>query len=75
MKNLQKFSRCSLVEALEAGSLHPAEAIGLQGIKGSLDFGCDADFIMMDQNEMNLLSTWIAGSCVYEVNETSQGRS
>jgi N-acetylglucosamine-6-phosphate deacetylase len=49
VKNLQKFSRCSLVEALEAASLHPAEAIGLHGKKGTLDFGADADFIMIDQ--------------------------
>lgn len=49
VKNLQKFSRCSLVEALEAASLHPAAAIGLTGIKGSLAFGSDADFIMIDQ--------------------------
>ena len=66
VKNLQKFSRCSLVEALEAASLHPAAAVGLDGVKGSLDFGSDADFIMIDQDEMQLLSTWIAGSCVYK---------
>ena len=53
-------------EALEAASLHPAAAVGLDGVKGSLDFGSDADFIMIDQDEMQLLSTWIAGSCVYK---------
>jgi len=37
------------VEALEAASLHPAAAIGLAGIKGCLNYGADADFILIDQ--------------------------
>lgn len=63
-----KFTQCSLVEALEAATLHPAEVIGKSGIKGTLDFGADADFVIIDQQEMNLMSTWIAGSCVYRSN-------
>ena len=35
--------RCSIVEALEAASLYPAEALGLQDQKGSLKPGADAE--------------------------------
>jgi N-acetylglucosamine-6-phosphate deacetylase len=39
--------------------------LGIQHQKGNLSFGCDADFIMLDDN-LKVLSTWIAGDCVYE---------
>lgn len=57
-------TRCSLVEALEVSSLHPAQALGLQRQKGALDFGADADLVVLD-DALNVLSTWIAGECVY----------
>lgn len=33
---------CSVESALEAASLHPAQLLGLEKTKGSLDFGADA---------------------------------
>ncbi|KAK0159847.1 hypothetical protein PV327_010914 [Microctonus hyperodae] len=55
---------CSIVHALEAATLHPAKVIGIQSWKGVLDFGADADFIMLSDDLM-ILSTWIAGKRVY----------
>lgn len=55
---------CSVVEALEAATLHPARALQIETVKGVLNFGADADFILLD-NDLMLLSTWIAGECVY----------
>ncbi|KAK0088503.1 hypothetical protein PV325_011804 [Microctonus aethiopoides] len=55
---------CSIVHALEAATLHPARVIGIQSRKGVLDFGADADFVMLSDDLM-VLSTWIAGNCVY----------
>ncbi|XP_063989308.1 N-acetylglucosamine-6-phosphate deacetylase isoform X2 [Diachasmimorpha longicaudata] len=55
---------CSVVDALEAATLHPAKALGLETHKGVLDFGADADFIMLNDN-LDVLSTWIAGERVY----------
>lgn len=55
---------CSIVDALEAATLHPARVIGIQSLKGVLDFGADADFVMLTDDLM-VLSTWIAGKCVY----------
>ncbi|XP_066600102.1 N-acetylglucosamine-6-phosphate deacetylase isoform X2 [Prorops nasuta] len=54
---------CSIVEALEAATLHPARALGIEKTKGVLDFGADADFVMLNEN-LELLSTWIAGQRV-----------
>lgn len=34
-----RYSRCSLVEALEVASLHPARALGIEKRKGTLDVG------------------------------------
>lgn len=59
-----KFSRCSVVEALEAASLHPAAALGLAS-KGTLDYGADADLVMLRPGDLGVVSTWIAGQCVY----------
>lgn len=56
---------CSSVEALESASLHAAEVLGIEKRKGTLDFGADADFLILD-NELHILSTWIAGECVWK---------
>ena len=69
VQNMIQGARCSLVEALEAASLHPAQAIGIQHKKGSLDYGTDADFIMIDQDKMSIESTWIAGEKVYSASD------
>lgn len=62
---LMKSTGCSKVEALEAASLHPAEVVGIQDKKGTLEFGTDADFVLLD-DDLHVLSTWIAGECVWE---------
>lgn len=56
---------CSITDALEAATLHPAEALGIEKVKGTLNYGADADFILLDQT-LDLWSTWIAGECVYQ---------
>ncbi|KAF7412211.1 N-acetylglucosamine-6-phosphate deacetylase [Vespula maculifrons] len=55
---------CSVVEALEAATLHPARALKIESKKGVLNFGADADFVLLNDN-LELLSTWISGDCVY----------
>ncbi|KAG0443499.1 hypothetical protein HPB47_014847 [Ixodes persulcatus] len=57
---LQKSTGCSTVEALESASLHPAEVLGIADRKGTLDFGAEADFVMLD-GDLHVTSTWIAG--------------
>lgn len=61
-------SACSVVEALEAASLHPARALGIEAHKGTLNFGSDADFVMLSDN-LHVKSTWIAGKCVFQAGD------
>lgn len=53
-------SGCSAIEALEAASLKPAQILGIQTMKGSLQIGCDADLILVDEH-LHIHSTYIAG--------------
>lgn len=62
----KKSSRCSIVECLEAASLHPASALGLEASKGTLNFGADADLVILDLDSLAVKSTWIGGKKVYE---------
>ncbi|KAG5898305.1 hypothetical protein JTB14_022994 [Gonioctena quinquepunctata] len=55
---------CGPEYALEAASLHAAMVLGIERTKGTLDFGADADFIVLD-DKFEILSTWIAGECVH----------
>ena len=59
------FAACSVVTALEAATLHPAQAVGIQDTKGTLKFGADADFVFLGE-DLNVWSTWIAGECVFQ---------
>lgn len=61
----KRASRCSLVYAIEAASLHPAKCLGIEARKGTLNYGGDADFVFLD-DELMVKSTWIAGDCVFE---------
>lgn len=58
------FVGCSVVEALEAATLHPARTLGIERVKGVLNYGADADLVMLNNN-LELLSTWISGERVY----------
>lgn len=60
----QRETDCTKEYALEVASLHPARVMGIDTKKGTLNFGSDADFILLD-DELNVLSTWINGDCVY----------
>lgn len=62
---LKFFSGCGVEYALEAASLHPALALGIDNRKGTLNYGNDADFIMLTDG-LDVLSTWIAGECVFK---------
>ncbi|XP_006001777.1 N-acetylglucosamine-6-phosphate deacetylase [Latimeria chalumnae] len=55
---------CSVESALEAASLHPAQLLGIQHRKGTLHYGTDADFVLLD-GDLNVKSTYIAGEQVW----------
>lgn len=63
-------TNCSIEFALEAASLHPAYCLKISAHKGTLNYGADADFVLLGDN-LKIHSTWIAGECVYESTEHS----
>lgn len=65
VRTFKKETRCPLEYALEAASLHPADCLNISEHKGTLNYGADADFILLDE-DIQIHSTWIAGKCVYE---------
>jgi len=54
----------SVVHALEAASLHAAKVLGIESSKGSLEVGCDADLVLLD-DDLHVLQTYIAGELVW----------
>jgi hypothetical protein len=73
-----------IVESIEAATLHPALGrifcidqtkeflvylvLGIEKQKGTLSFGADADFILLDA-QLNVLSTFIAGEQAWTISE------
>lgn len=64
VRNLNSVTNCGIVKAIDCATLHPAKVLGLTGIKGTLNFGSDADFIILD-NQLNVLATYIASQQVW----------
>lgn len=60
VRNFKEMTGCSLVEAIEAASLRPAELLGISKQKGSLAIGADADLIFLD-HELNVLGHSVGG--------------
>jgi len=54
----------SLGEAVQMASLNPARALGLDGRKGSIAPGMDADMVVLTAG-MAVHQTWVAGKRVY----------
>lgn len=50
VRNFRKFTRCTIIEAIEAATLHPAQTLGIQDIKGTLNAGSDADILFLDDD-------------------------
>ena len=49
------------------------QALGVDSRIGTLDFDTTADFIMIEEDKMEIMSTWMAGKCVWE--QTSSNSS
>ncbi|XP_036344718.1 N-acetylglucosamine-6-phosphate deacetylase-like [Rhagoletis pomonella] len=60
----KKATDCSTVYALECATLHPASCLKMAETKGTLNFGADADFVILT-DDLFVKSTWINGKCVY----------
>ncbi|HIC92998.1 MAG TPA: N-acetylglucosamine-6-phosphate deacetylase, partial [Anaerolineae bacterium] len=65
VRNLIAFTGCSLAEAAVAAARTPARLLGLEGRKGSLAPGCDADIVVLDE-DLKVALTIVRGRIVYE---------
>ncbi|KAM4598684.1 N-acetylglucosamine-6-phosphate deacetylase [Polymixia lowei] len=64
VRHFRQASGCSVEEALEAASLHPAQLLGISHRKGTLDYGSDADLVLLD-DALNIKATYIYGKEVW----------
>lgn len=66
VRNFRKATGCNVVEAIDCATLHPARVMGISNRKGTLNYGSDADFIILDK-ELNVLATFIEGQLVWKL--------
>ncbi|ORY50493.1 Metallo-dependent hydrolase [Rhizoclosmatium globosum] len=70
IKNLVRFTGCTLAQAINAATLHAAKCIGLEHRKGTLMPGTDADFVILDgfdekdPSVFNIASVYVNGEKV-----------
>lgn len=64
VRHFKQASGCSVEEALEAASLHPAQLLGISHQKGNLNYGSDADLVFLD-DALNVKATYISGEEVW----------
>ncbi|ORY04794.1 putative N-acetylglucosamine-6-phosphate deacetylase [Basidiobolus meristosporus CBS 931.73] len=60
VRNFKSFTGCSIAEAVEAATLHPAQALGIAHKKGTFRNGADADFIFLD-DDLRVRRVFVAG--------------
>ncbi|KAG0256253.1 hypothetical protein BG011_004650 [Mortierella polycephala] len=60
VRNFIQFTSCSIIEALEAVTLHPAVLLGIQETKGIIKPGADADLIFLS-DDLYVKRVFVAG--------------
>lgn len=71
VRHFLRATGCGVESALEAASLHPARLLGLEKHKGTLDFGADADFVVLDDS-LHVRATYILGELVWQAEVARQ---
>ncbi|PWY72530.1 Metallo-dependent hydrolase [Aspergillus sclerotioniger CBS 115572] len=76
VNNFRRWSGASTAEALNAASATPARLLGLQGVKGSLEGGADADLLVLDDEEhhfsgptLKVRQVWKYGVKIYDADK------
>jgi len=64
VRNFHRYSGCTQSEALLAASAHPAQALGLFPKKGSLEYGADADLVVVD-DELRVHAVFVKGDLAF----------
>ena len=68
VRNFSRFTWCSLGEAIRCATYNPAKCLGIEGRKGTLRPGADADLVVLDRRG-KVLSTWVRGREVWKKTE------
>jgi len=68
VRNFYASTEASMVEAIEMATLHPARLLGISHRKGTLGYGYDADFIILD-HQLNLLQTYVGGERAFSAKD------
>jgi len=66
VRHLLSWTSCSIAQAVECVTSHPAHLLGITDKKGFLKPGLDADLAIID-DEGNLYQTWKFGGKVFDV--------
>lgn len=66
VRHLRASTGCSVTYAVEAASTKPAHVLGIQKTHGSLNVGCNADMIILNER-LQVQATYINGICVYRI--------
>eukprot|EP00468_Gymnochlora_sp_CCMP2014_P001021 CAMPEP_0167740340 /NCGR_PEP_ID=MMETSP0110_2-20121227/219_1 /TAXON_ID=629695 /ORGANISM="Gymnochlora sp., Strain CCMP2014" /LENGTH=436 /DNA_ID=CAMNT_0007624215 /DNA_START=147 /DNA_END=1457 /DNA_ORIENTATION=- len=66
VRNFREFTGCSTVQAIEAATLRPAEALGISNQKGTLNIGSDADMLLVD-DQLNVCATIVGGEFAWRL--------
>jgi N-acetylglucosamine-6-phosphate deacetylase len=66
LRNLLEFIGCSLQEVLPSLTSTPARMLGLDGRKGHIAAGYDADLVLLD-SDLKVVSTFVGGQRVYSL--------
>ncbi|MCD6039064.1 MAG: nagA [Gammaproteobacteria bacterium] len=64
IKNLMRFTQCSLFDALKMATENPAKMLGIFHEQGSIALGKKADLVVLDE-ELNVVMTICTGKIVY----------
>ena len=65
VRNAMAAADLSLAQAVQMASYNPARAIGIEGEKGSLEPGKDADIVLLDDG-LRVVLTMVGGKVVYQ---------
>ncbi len=65
VRNILEFAGCSISQALDAATKHPAQVLKLYPQKGSLQPGSDADVVIWKMENLQVAATIVAGHSVF----------
>ena len=65
VRNFLKSTRCTVVEAIECATLHPAQLLGISDRKGTLNYDSDADFLLLT-DDLHVQATFVHGKLAWQ---------